>query len=284
MAFIHIGNNNYIGNSTDTLPTNAAAGAICIQKDTPGILVYDGVKWKAQTPVPTSGRLFGVRQGFNNQMINSTAGYGTLSVVSGNGTGAAVALSQDTTDGPRANATTGTNNTFARAGYWGNCGTARKYNPTFTVRFRLGQAQTSSQGMLYIGFANQSAQPAAGTSMLATYLDAKIGALFGFRPADTTWMFISNNAQTNATYTSLTGLPNSGATDTSAHTISITLDDITPAIRWSFDGVVQTAITDTTNNVPPTATLVYPVFILEAQTVTGLQLIERWSQYSMDTS
>jgi hypothetical protein len=137
--------------------------------------------------------------------------------------------------------------------------------------------------MLYIGFQTINAQPVAGTSMLNTYLNSKIGVLFGFRPADTTWMIISNNNQATAVYTACTGLPAAGATDTNPHTISITLNDTIPAIVWSFDGVAQTNITDTTNSVPPSATILYPCFMLEAQTATTQQIYEHWSQYSMDT-
>ena len=119
--------------------------------------------------------------------------------------------------------------------------------------------------------------------MLNTYLNSKIGVLFGFRPADTTWMIMSNNNQATAVYTSLTGLPNSGATDTNSHTLSISLNDTIPNINWSFDGVAQTAITDTTNSVPPSTTVLAPIFILEAQSATTQQIWEHWSQLSMDT-
>ncbi len=241
------------------------------------------VIWNDPFGLPSSGRLWGVRQGFAGGSVSSTIGTGMLNGITvGNGTGAATAFGTDTTDGPRSNSVTGTSNVFARAGWWGTCGTARKYNPTLTIRFRLGAAQTSSNAMLYIGFVNQSAQPTAGTSMLATYLNTKIGALFGFRPADTTWMFMSNNAIATATYTAQTGLPNSGATDNTVHTLSITLNDTVPNINWSFDGVAQTTITDTTNNVPPSTTVVYPIYILEAQSATSLSILERWSQLSQD--
>ena len=66
-------------------------------------------------------------------------------------------------------------------------------------------------------------------------------------------MFMSNNAQATATYTAQTGLPSSGATDATAHTLTISLNDTVPNINWSFDGVAQTAInkhnyTDTSIN------------------------------------
>lgn len=234
---------------------------------------------------PSSRRIWGIRQGFVSGAVNASFGQGLLNnIVAGNGTGAAFAGGTDTTDGNRGSWATGTSNVFARNGWWGGQVVARKYNPTLVIRFRLGAAQTSSNAMLYIGFINVTAQPTAGTSVLSTMLDTKIGALFGFRAADTTWMFMSNNAQTTATYTSLTGLPSSGATNSTVHTLVMTIEDTTPAIRWSYDGTVQTAITDTTNNVPPSTTMLNPIIMHEAQSATSLSLLERWSHLSMDAA
>jgi hypothetical protein len=244
------------------------------------------VGWIDPEPYPSSGRIWGIRAGFSSTAgSNNAAGLGTgllAAPTQGNGTGVAIAFGFDTTDGNRANNVTGTSNVFGRAGWWGNQVVARKYNPTFTIRFRLGAAQTSSNAMLYIGLINVTAQPTAGTSVLSTMLNTKIGVLFGFRAADTTWMIMSNNAQATATYTACTGLPNSGATDNTAHTLSITLNESVPNINWSFDGVAQTAITDTTNNVPPSTTALNPIMILEAQSATSIGIFERWSQLSMD--
>jgi len=239
--------------------------------------------WNDPQHYPSSGRIWGLRQGFVSGAVNASFGQGLLNnITAGNGTGSAVAFGVDTTDGPRNANATGTNNTFARGGWWAGQVVARKYNPTLTIRFRLAAAQTSSNAMLYIGFINVTAQPTAGTSMLATMLNTKIGVLFGFRPADTTWMIMSNNAQATATYTACTGLPSSGATDATAHTLSISLNDTVPNINWSFDGVAQTAITDTTNNVPPSTTMLNPIMMIEAQSATSLTLNERWSQLSED--
>jgi hypothetical protein len=237
---------------------------------------------------PSAGRFIGYR-GPTSSSTSANLGVGMLNgVAAANGTGATSANGPTTTDGWRVNWATGTNNTFARAGWWqanAAAGTVVRYtNPTFTVRFRLGAAQTASNAMLYIGFINVTAQPTAGTSMLATLLNTNIGVLFGFRPADTTWMIMSNNAQATAVYTSLTGLPNAGATDATAHTLSISLNDTIPNINWSFDGVIQTPITDTTNSVPPQLTTLYPMMMLEAQSATSLTLFEHWSQLSVDSS
>lgn len=234
---------------------------------------------------PSSRRIWGIRQGFVSGVTNANMGIGLLNlIVTGNGTGAAMSAGTDTTDGARASHITGTSNVFARAGWWGSNVTARKYNPTLTFRFRLGAAQTSSNAMLYLGFINVTAQPTAGTSVLSTMLNTKIGALFGFRAADTTWMFMSNNAQATAVYTAQTGLPASGVTDATAHTLSITLNDTVPSINWSFDGVVQTPITDTTNSVPPSTTVLNPIMILEAQSATDISIKERFTYLSHDAA
>lgn len=233
---------------------------------------------------PSAGRIFGFRMGFNGQVANSTGyGYGLLTtVILANGTGVANATGTDTTDGSRVNWTTGTNNTFGRAGWWsGNVCVARKYNPTFTVRFRSAQT-ISANSILYIGLVNQATQPTAGTSLLNTYLNSKIGVLFGWRSTDTTPMIISNNNQTTAVYTSVPGIWNAGATDTNTHTLSISLNDAIPNINWSFDGVLQTPITDTTNSVPPSTTVLAPMFMMEAQTATNQQIFEHWSELSQD--
>jgi hypothetical protein len=253
------------------------------------IYTWTGSGWSPGTIYPSGGKLSGIRMGFNGGTgaVNSGSGTGLLtSVIIGNGTGATGTVQNtNATDGNNVGWATGTSNVFARAGWWsqsvGGASVLRKFNPTFTVRFRLFQAQTSSQGMMYFGFVNQSAQPAAGTSMLSTYLDTKIGVLFGFRPADTTFMIISNNAQTLATYTTA-GTPNSSATDTSAHTLTLQITDSPAQINWWFDGVQMTSITDTTNNVPPSTTLLFPLAILEAQTATAISWFERWSQIYMD--
>lgn len=241
--------------------------------------------------LPSTFRVYGVRyamggdNGINGTGVNQGFGlFGQGNIVVGNGTGASTGgIGVDTsTDGLRILWSTGTNNTFARAGWWGSqLNIYRQQNPTFTVRFRLGQVQSSSQGILYIGFINSSAQPAAGTSVLNTLLDTKIGVLFGFRSSDTTFMIMSNNAQGTATYTTA-GTPNSSATDTSVHTLAITLNDLVPAIQWSYDGVRMSDITDTTNSVPPSTNVVYPIAILEAQTATSLNWSERFSILSVD--
>lgn len=290
MVYVKLTNGVLFGLTTDTKPTTYPAGTLLIECGTDynkfTQYIYNGLTWILFPSIfPNNGRLWGVRQGFVNGASNATFGLALLNPITvGNGTGPANALGTDTTDGPRLSTTTGTNNTFARAGWWGSAAVVRKYNPTFTIRFRLSAAQTASNAMLYIGLVNQATQPTAGTSMLSTYLDTKIGVLFGFRPADTTWMIMSNNAIATAVYTSLTGLPNSGATDTTVHTLSISLNDTIPNINWSFDGVTQTPITDTTNSVPPSTTLLYPIWILEAQSATSLNMFERWSQLSQDAS
>jgi hypothetical protein len=239
------------------------------------------VEWGDPFALPSGGRIVGKRIPFGAGG-NNVFGTDLLNTVTlGNGTGNTHQQSIDTTDGVRFLCTTGTNNTKVRAGWWGTANVMRKFNPTFTVRFRLNQAQASSQGILYIGFINVTAQPAAGTSMLNTLLDTKIGVLFGFRSSDTTFMIMSNNAQTLATYTAA-GTPNSSATDTIVHTLSISLNDSIPNINWSFDGVAMTSITDTTNNVPPTGTALTPIIMIEAQTATSLSIYEHWSQLSED--
>jgi hypothetical protein len=239
------------------------------------------VEWGDPPIFPSAGRMYGAKVGFGT--TSTTNGVGLLQNVV-QGLNATAAVSNTTSaDGNCVTHTTGTANTKARAGWWAStlCYTMRKFNPTFIVRFRLGVAQTSSQGIFYVGLVNQNAQPAAGTSVLDTYLNSKIGVLFGFRAADTTFMIMSNNNQAAATYTTA-GTPNSSATDANVHTLSISLNDTTPAINWSFDGAAMTSITDTTNCVPPQTTAIYPILILEAQTATGLTLIERWDQIYMD--
>ena len=245
---------------------------------------WGGSNWSPDNVFPSGGKLYGIRQGFGSAV---TTGVGLFSAVTaGNGTGASGnAEITNITDGNWMAWYTGTNNTFGRAGWWsyatGNSSTMRKFNPTFTTRFRLFQANTGGQGILYIGFVNQSAQPAAGTSMLNTYLDGKIGVLFGFRSTDTTFMIMSNNAQATSTYTTA-GTPNSSAFDTNAHTLTIQITDNPAQINWWYDGTQMTSITNTTNNVPPSTTLIYPIMILEAQSATALYLVERWSQMYMD--
>jgi hypothetical protein len=241
------------------------------------------IEWADPFNLPSAGKMWGVRSGFNQGTGLANAGYTGLfgAVTAGNGTGVTNNTTTTSTDGNCAQCITGTNNTKGRAGWWGNSWLMRKLNPIFTIRFRLNQTQASSQGILYIGFTNQATQPTAGTSMLDTYLDGKIGVLFGFRSSDTVFKIISNNAQTLATYTTA-GTPNSSATDTNVHTLSIQITDSPAQINWWFDGVAMTSITDTTNNVPPSTTVLLHAFILEAQTATSLTMYEHWSQTSQD--
>jgi hypothetical protein len=291
MTIVYIGDGQLRGLSSDTKPTTYATGTTFLETDTGGQYYWNGSAWTSMASggigsgdiFPNKTRLWGIRQGFISGATTPNAGIGLLyQAVQGLGTGSALASGTDSTDGARANFTTGTNNTFARAGWWSLNVTMRKYNPTLNIRFRLGAAQTSSNAMLYIGFINVAAQPTAGTSMLSTMLDTKIGVLFGFRPSDTTWMIMSNNAQATAVYTSLTALPASGVTDANVHTLSLSMSDSVPNINWSFDGVAQTSITNTTTQVPPSTTTLNVVMMLEAQSATDISIKERWTHLSQD--
>ena len=236
----------------------------------------NAVQYADSVMMPSSGRLYGARMGFAS--TTTTNGLGILQAVA-QGSNATAVGQITAVDGNHVVHNSGTSNNKGRAGWWGIGGTERKFNPIFTVRYKLGQAFTSANGILYIGLQNQASQPAAGTGVLDTYLDgaSKIGVLFGYRSVDTHRMIISNNAQTLATYTDLGVAP-----DGNIHTVSIQITDSPAQINWWFDGVAQTSITNTTNNVPPSTTQLYPILILEAQTATGQVITEHWSQISMD--
>ena len=143
MAIKYLGNGKLVGLSTDTKPTTYPAGVTFFETDT-GVTFtyspsYNPGNWSS-LDFPTPRKIWGVRLGFNANGNNANFGTGLLfGTVTANGTGAAVAPGTDSTDGNRVNNATGTNNTFARAGWWSPNQIMRKYNPSFTVRFRLGR-------------------------------------------------------------------------------------------------------------------------------------------------
>jgi hypothetical protein len=280
MTIVNTGNGIYAGLSTDTKAiTGIPNGSRFIETDTGNTFTWNGIIWFPH--LLDTGKSVGARIGFGAASTGNGIGMFQTTVQGG---GAATASSNTTSaDGNCVTHTTGTANTKARAGWWSNalCQVMRKFNPLYMIRFRLGQAQTSNQGIFYVGLQSLNAQPTTATSVLDTYLDTKIGVLFGFRSSDSVFKILSNNAQTLATYTTA-GTPNSSATDTTVHTLIIQITDSPAQINWWYDGTAMTSITDTTNSVPPQTTVLYPILILEAQTATGLTLIERWTKIYMD--
>jgi hypothetical protein len=273
MTVVHLGNDLFMGLSTDTKPTGNPAGARFFETDLSKIWWYDGFKWRQQTGMlPSSGRKTGIFFPSGNGSLG-----GQLMFCSGmSTTGASVTgIDTATTNGYYQNSpTTATLGNACGLRWIGVQATLLKLNMTFKIKMSV---DTNTNNRFFIGFRSSNGDWVVGDEPAANVHAMFIGA----RSTDTVWVIGTNANSATSTYVNYNkdGVGGTLALDTNIHSVEIT----TASGSVSFQ-VDNNSVHTISSPVPgATQNLYGPVWDIQTNENVIHNMRVYWAEMGLDT-